>query len=159
MMSVWHRLFWKSLWFALLRSREDKRARAAVFGILLLLAWIAAEAWLVFVVPAREGHGVLQLVFNGFVVATGFIAALLLRRSNRKQDELLNFSITGRNPRQLPEDVLPEVRRYLGVTRQVQNTLLRQMPLGEIGTRRDFFGYRGGWILDGGPADGGHHLV
>jgi hypothetical protein len=160
-MSVWRRSFWKSLWFALLRSREDKRARAAVFGIVLLLVWIVAEDWLVFILPASDGHGAFQTVFNGFVVATGFIAALLLRRANRKQDELLNFSITGRNPRQLPEDVSPEIHRYPGeravilasllaraggevwlehhelppgaevVTRQVQNTLLRQIGLWE----------------------------
>lgn len=99
------------------------------------------------------------MVFNGFVVGTGIIAALLLRRSNRRQDEVLNFSITGRKPQQLPERVSPGVLHYLDeraailasllsraasevylehnelplraeiVTRQIQNTFLRQKGL------------------------------
>lgn len=139
----------------MLRSGKDKRARAAVLGIVVFIIWWGGETWYVF------GQGTDQAVFNGFVVGTGIIAALLFRRSNRKQDEILNFSITGRNPRQLPERVSPEVERYLGdrivilaslvsragsevylamhelppgaesVTRQKQNTLLRQRGLWE----------------------------
>ena len=77
------------------------------------------------------------------------------------RSEMLNFSITGRNPQQLPEDVAPSVRTYLGeraviiasllargasevflkqhdlppgahvLTRQTQNTLLRRLGLWE----------------------------
>lgn len=161
MTSVLRRSFWKSLWFAVLRSRKDRRARFAVLSVILALAWIVGEAWVIFVLPAREGGGVFQMIFNGFAIGSGFIAALLLRRSNRKQDEILNFSITGRYPQPLPEQVSSDVRRYLEgravilasllaraasevyilnnqlppgaevVTRQIQNTLLRKMGLWE----------------------------
>jgi len=126
-----------------------------VLGIAGLLVWGVAEAWLVF------GQGVGQMILNGFVVGTGVIAALLFRRSNRRQDEVLNFSITGRKPQQLPETVSLRVLVYLDeraailasllsrassevylehnqlppgaeiVTRQIQNTLLRQKGLWE----------------------------
>lgn len=154
-MSVWRPLFWRSLWFSVLRSREDKRARVALLSFALALGWIVAEVWLVF------GHGAFQTVFNGFILATGFIAFLLLRRSNRKQNELLNFSLVGRDPRQVPEGISAEARRHLEerarivasllargagevhleshelppgaevVTRQIQNTALRRMGLWE----------------------------
>lgn len=58
--------------------------------IALLLAWIVGEAWVVFILPARDGNGTLQVVFKAFAVGTGFVASLLLRRSNLKQDEMLN---------------------------------------------------------------------
>ncbi len=126
-----------------------------VFGIAGVLAWVLAEAWMVF------GQGVDQMVFNGVMVGSGVIAALLFRRSNRRQDEVLNFSITGRKQEQLPQDVSPGILLYLDertailasllsrgaseiylehnelplgaeiVTRQIQNTLLTQKGLWE----------------------------
>jgi hypothetical protein len=109
-MSIWNRSFWKSLWFALLRSNKDKRARSLLLGFGALVVLVGAEAWLIFVLPFRDGQGAFQIVFNGFVLATGIVAWLLLRSANRKQDEFLNFSLTGRDPQQLPEETSPDVR-------------------------------------------------
>ena len=161
MMAAWRRSFWKALWFALRRSREDKRARAAILSLAVLLVLVLAEGWLVFVLPVRERHGVFQGSFNAFIIVTGLIASLLIRRSNRKQSELLNFSVTGRVTRQSPEQVSLSIRIYLEertvivasllargasevylannelpvgaevVTRQIQNSTLRKMGLWE----------------------------
>lgn len=160
-MAPWHRSFWKSFWFALLRSKEDKRARKFVLVILAMLVSILAEAWVVFVLPAKEGQGTFQVSLNGLVAATGLIAFFLIRRSNRKQGELLNFSLTGQNVRQFPEQVALTVQSYLEdrtvivasllaraageiylashelpagaevVTRQIQNSMLRRLGLWE----------------------------
>jgi hypothetical protein len=160
-MSVLRRFFWKSLWFALLRSRQDKRARLVLLSIAALLLWGIAEVWMVFILPARDGHGLFQMIFNGVVVAAGFVASTLIRRSNQKHAELLNFSLTGQNERQIPEQVSSTVRQYLEdraviaasllaraggeaylennevppgaevVTRQIQNSRLRELGLWE----------------------------
>jgi hypothetical protein len=52
MLLIFRRSFWRSLWFAILRSRKDKRARAAIFAVVLGIAIVAAEAFYVFVLPA-----------------------------------------------------------------------------------------------------------
>jgi hypothetical protein len=161
MLLGWRRSFWKSFWFAILRVKVDKRARTAVVRAAVLLTWILVELWLVFLVPSHEGHGVFQMIFNGFIVVTGLIAARLTSRSNRKQNELLNFSITGQIPRQPPEPDSQRVRHYLEtraaiiasllargageiylvthevpigaeiMTRQIQNSALRRLGLWE----------------------------
>jgi hypothetical protein len=48
-----------------------------VLGTAGLLVLALAEAWW------DCGQGASQMVFNGFVVGTGIIAALLIRRANR----------------------------------------------------------------------------
>lgn len=101
------------------------------------------------------------MALNGFIVATGLIASMLIRRSNRKQSELLNFSLTGQNTDQSSEQVPLTVRNYLEdrtvivasllaragaeiylashtmpagaevVTRQIENSRLRKLGLWE----------------------------
>jgi len=148
MLLGWRRSFWKSFWFALLRVRVDKRARTAVVSAAYFLTWILIEVWLVFLVPAHEGHGVFQMMFNGFIAVTGLLAARLISRSNRKQGELLNFSITGQTPRQLPEPDSQRVRHYLEIRAAIIASLLargaseiylatHEIPIGaEIVTRQ-----------------------
>ena len=161
-MSICRRSFWKTLWFALRRSGKDKRARAAILSLALLLVGVVAEVGFLLVVSARAfGHGAFRIILNSVAVGAAFIASFLIRRSNRRQDESLNFTLTGSNPRQLPEVVSPQVRQYLEdravilasllvraasesclscnelppgteiVTRRVQNSLLRQLKLWE----------------------------
>ncbi len=152
---------WKTLWFSLLRSVKDQRARRLVLGFAGFLAWLLFEVWLLVVAPIAGGQGLNQLIFNGVCLAMGIAAAGLIKRSNQRQDELLNFSITGRTSTPVNDEVPNDIAIYLAeraaiiasllaraqseffltehslpsglqpVTRQVQNSILRQMRLWE----------------------------
>jgi hypothetical protein len=114
--SIWQRGFWKSYWVAIRRSGKDKRARLAAISVSGAIVYVVLYALAVFALPFRDGAsaGWFQLVFNGFAVASGIMAAILLRRAYRRDDELLNISITGRNPVvNHARGVAPEVRAYL----------------------------------------------
>jgi len=113
-MSIWRRGFWRSYWIALWRSREDKRARTSALRVTLLLAFVLAEVVIVFILPLRERESAWQIAFYGFIFGTGMIAFVILRRSHRKQDEWLNYSLTGRPDQHPPDqDASPTVRSYL----------------------------------------------
>jgi hypothetical protein len=116
-MSIWAREFWKSYWIALQRTGRDKRARSIALRITFLLAYLFAYVLFVFFmeVNAAAGQGIWNAAFYAFIFGTGTIAAILMRRWHRKQDELLNYSLTGRSPLR-PQDVTdasPELRAYL----------------------------------------------
>src|SRR5215472_4016513 len=104
-MSILTRGFWRSYWIALRRARKDKRARSISLRITIWLTYLLAFIlllvfmFLVFMgVNAAAGQGVWNAVFYAFMLGAGTVAAILMRRSHRKQDELLNTSLTGRAP-------------------------------------------------------------
>src|SRR5262245_24308581 len=109
--------FWKSYWIALRRTRKDKRARSISLRITFWLANLVA--YILFVVfmevNTASSQGVWNAVFYAFIFGTGTIAAILMRRWHRKQDELLNTSLTGRAPLRPQDfaDASREVRFYL----------------------------------------------
>lgn len=116
-MSILSRGFWKAYWIALRRTRKDKRARSISLRITFWLAYLVA--YILFVVllevNTAAGQGIWNAVFYAFIFGTGAIAAILMRRWHRKQDELLNTSLTGRAPLHPQDfaDTSPEVRGYL----------------------------------------------
>ena len=116
-MSMLTRGFWRSYWIALRRTRKDKRARSISLRITFWLAYLVAYIlFLVLVeVNTAAGQRIWNAVFYAFIFGTGTIAAILMRRWNRKQDEFLNTSLTGRAPLHPQDlaDVSPEVRSYL----------------------------------------------
>jgi len=116
-MSILSRGFWKSYWIALRRSGKDKRARSISLRITFWLAYLVAYVlFLVFMeVNTADGQGIWNAVFYAFIFGTGAIAAMLMRRWHRKQDELLNTSLTGRAPLHPQDfaDASAEVRSYL----------------------------------------------
>ena len=161
-MSIWRRRFWRSYWIALRRSREDKRARLFALKVSLALVYVLAYALMIFILPFREREGIWPIAFYGFIFGSGATAFFILRRSHRKQDEFLRYSLTGRDPHlPLESDISSTVRNYLidraiilasqvaraaseiylhqhelapgleVVTRQTQNSLLRQNGLWE----------------------------
>jgi len=113
-MSIWGQGFWRSYWIALRRSGQDKRARVFVFKITFAFLYIAAYFAVFFLLPLRaRGAGGL-FAFYGLIFTSGAVAVFIIRRSHRKQNDLLNYSLTGLNPRPVPaEDVSPPVRSYL----------------------------------------------
>src|SRR6266404_2516117 len=116
-MSIWAREFWKSYWIALRRTRSDKRARS--FALRITFAFTYLLAYVLFIcfieVNAARAGGIWNSVVYAFIFGSATIAAIIMRRWNRKQDELLNYSLTGRN-RLHPldaSDSSPEVSTYL----------------------------------------------
>lgn len=116
-MSILSRGFWKSYWIALRRTGKDKRARSIGLRITFWLAYLVAYVlFLVFMeVYTAAGQGIWNAVFYAFIFGTGAIAAMFMRRWHRKQDELLNTSLTGRAPLHPQDfaDASAEVRSYL----------------------------------------------
>ena len=116
-MSILSRGFWRSYWIALRRTRKDKRARSVSLKITFLLAYLVAYALFIAFMEVRTaaGQGIWNAVFYAFIFGTGMIAAILIRRWHRKQDEVLNTSLTGRtlfHPQDF-SDASTEVRSYL----------------------------------------------
>src|SRR5881397_2815820 len=110
-MSMAARTFWKSYWIALQRSARDKRARSYALKASFLLIYVVAYVLFIGYTASDGWNG----AFYTFIFGSGTIAAILMRRWHRKQDELLNFSLTGQS-RLHPQDasaVSPEVRTYL----------------------------------------------
>jgi len=116
-MSILKRGFWRSYWIALQRARKDKRARSISLKITFWLAYLVVYFLFVVLmeVNAAAGQGVGTAVFYAFIFGTGAVAAVFMRRWHRKQDELINTSLTGRAPLhpQDFDDASPEVRAYL----------------------------------------------
>lgn len=116
-MSIFSRGFWKAYWIVLRRTKKDKRARSISLRITFWLAYLIAYiVFLAFLeMNTAGGQGIWNAVFYAFIFGTGAIAAILMRRWHRKQDELLNTSLTGRAPLHPQDfaDASPEVRRYL----------------------------------------------
>jgi len=114
-MSIWARGFWKSYWIALQRTRRDKRARSFALRVTFLLTYLVAYVLFIFKVTTATGGGIWSAAFYTFIFGSGTIAAILIRRWHRKQDELLNYSLTGAirlNPQEV-SDTSPQVRTYL----------------------------------------------
>jgi len=112
------RPLWKSYWTALLRSKQDKRARSVAlritFAMTYALASIAVLSFIGMSILGEQG-GVWTIAFYVMfcgIVATGFV---MLRRSHRQQDQALNYSITGRSVLALQDadDISAIVRTYL----------------------------------------------
>jgi hypothetical protein len=85
--------FWKSYWIALRRSAEDTRSRLIALKISLLLLLLLAYG-LLWLLPLRQSGGV--WLFGSYVVMFGsaILVRLLLNRSNRRDDEMLSYSLT-----------------------------------------------------------------
>ncbi len=110
-MSILARTFWKSYWIALQRIGKDKRARSYATRVSFFLIYLIAYALFVGYMASDSWNG----IFYAFIFGSGTVAALLMRRWHRKQDEVLNFSLTGQS-RAHPQDasiVSSEIRIYL----------------------------------------------
>jgi len=117
-MPLWRTHLWKTLWFALLRSRKDKRARIVVRSVAVLIATgLYYLYWGRFVYRQSKEDGVspaFPVMFYVFIFGTGILARFLMKRYHRRADEALNFSITGAIPQQVPVDTIaPEVRERI----------------------------------------------
>jgi hypothetical protein len=79
---------------------------------LLLMSLIA---YAVYVIYTAVVGGPWTAAFYIFIFGTGSLAAVLMRRWHRKQNELLNYSLTGQTVRDLDGkfDLAPPVRTYL----------------------------------------------
>lgn len=106
-------VFIESFWIVLRRVGRDRRARSALFKLsLALLSVVGYPAYIVYtcVIGGRW-----QGVFYAFIFGTGAMAAILMRRWHRKQDEILNYSLTSKvNPSSNGVfNLSPSVRTYL----------------------------------------------
>jgi hypothetical protein len=114
MMSFRRRGFWRSYWIALRRSGKDRRARVFVFKIAFAFLYFVMYVVIFYLLPLRERGAAGLFGFYGLIFTSGGIAFFMLRRSHRKQDELLHYPLTGLNPREPPAaDISPVVRGYL----------------------------------------------
>jgi len=117
-MALWRTHLWKTLWFALLRSRKDKRARIVVRSVLVLLGVLAYYVFwfrLAYTQSKEDGVSIWWTAgFYVFIFGTAILARMWMKHSHRRQDEALNFSITGAIPQQPRVDaVSPEARDRL----------------------------------------------
>ena len=117
-MGIWRR-FWKNYWIALQRSRKDLRARQLALRVTFLLVYLAG-LMVFYVIPVivfirRDPvQGVWTAGFYVVIMASGSIAAFLIRRSHRRDDELLSISFTEkRRPASTTDAVSPAVQDYL----------------------------------------------
>ncbi|WP_321472152.1 DUF4272 domain-containing protein [uncultured Paludibaculum sp.] len=156
-MEFWRRAFWKSFWIALRRCRQDRRARVFVAKVIFAFVYVIGYAGYFLIVPWRQRDGGQALAVYGVLFGTAIIAYFALRRSHEIDQQMLTFSLTGRpeaEPSQ-PDQTSAAVGLYLakraailscligragseilhkdgkveGVTRQVQNTWLRENGL------------------------------
>lgn len=158
-MAFWRKAFWRSYWIALRRSGQDRRARIFVLQVSGAIAYVIACIGFILILLFRSQGGGWLFAFYGFIFGTGFIAFLAIRRSHRRDRQLLNFSLSGDAPRTASDagHASPAVCSYLcrraailstligragsemrvlsgnaaGSTRQVHNTWLRQNRLWE----------------------------
>ena len=124
-MSLRRSTFWKSYWIALLRSKEDRRARhlALKISAFLLCILIYALFWLF---PLHEREGIWLYAFYGVIFGSALLTRFFLKRSNRRQDEMLSFSLTGSH-RLTPEGtayVSEAVRNYLAERTLILSSLV-----------------------------------
>lgn len=115
-MALWTRQFWKTYWISWRRIHKDKRARSLALRVTFFLVYLAVyAAFLIGQVTSAAGGGIWNAVFYLVTFGSGLVAVLLIRRWHKKQDELLNYSITGQS-RLHPQDASDastEVRSYL----------------------------------------------
>lgn len=104
-------LFWTSSWIALRRAGRDKRARSTVLKLSLL--FLALVGYALCIVCTAVVGGIWMAVFYVFIFGTGITAAILMRKWHRKEDELLNYSLTGQVRRYANGGINTQVRVYL----------------------------------------------
>jgi hypothetical protein len=105
------RKLWKSYWIAVQRSGKDRRARSFAAKASFLVLYIAAYVLFIAYTASDGWNG----AFYTFIFASGTTAAILMRRWHKKQDEILNTSLTGQH-RLRPQElavVSESVRAYL----------------------------------------------
>jgi hypothetical protein len=130
-MSLLRSAFWKSYWIALRRSREDKRARITSLRVTLLLFFFLICLLIpVFIglLAYKESGGVWVLVSYGVMFGSSLLVRRFLGRSNRAQDEMLSYSLTGQH-RLTPEGTayVPQaVRTYLEERMLILNSLMNR---------------------------------
>jgi hypothetical protein len=110
-MPVSVRKFWRSYWIAVQRSGTDRRARSFAAKASFLTLYVAACVFFI-AYTASDGW---NYAFYTFIFAYGTTATILVRRWHKKQDEILNTSLTGR-PRPRPRElavISKSVRSYL----------------------------------------------
>lgn len=113
-MSPWRGTFWRTYWNALQRSRRDRRARSHAWRVTAFLLLLLAYAVLLLIPLGQPGGGWLY-VFYLISFGAAILVRFLLNRSNRKQSEMLKYSITGAvdpAPRE-PTDISHSVRTYI----------------------------------------------
>jgi hypothetical protein len=137
-MPIRTREFWRSYWFALRRIRKDRRARSfAIRTTLVLLYLLIYVPWFfLWQMTHGEAGPAVMAGFYVLIFASGVSAALLMHGWHRKQDDLLNFSLTGQE-RSRPADssgVSVEVRSYLEQRALIIASLLARAS-SEIGLR------------------------
>jgi|SRR5665213_983934 len=117
---MWRRAFWKTYWIAIQRSARDRRARSFAWRVTFLLLYIAA--YLAYLVWAFSQPAAVFLI----VPALGaLLVRFLITRSNRRDDNLLEFSITGNTPqRPLENAESGPLRGYLAERLQIIGSLL-----------------------------------
>ena len=132
----------RSYGYALVRSRKDRRARKTAIRVTLLLVYMALYLPMMafVIVKANPAAGIWDAVFYAVLIATGALAAILLRRQHRKQDELFAVSLTGQR-RNHPDDralIAPAVHAFIAARLQIVAVLfarganelyLREHPL------------------------------
>lgn len=114
--SMWNglRKFWREYATSWARLGKDRRAwpllARGTFQLVAVPLWLLLALGLL--LPGEQRT--FQFFFNTLVFGLGFIAFLLLRRANRRNNDLLNTSITGGTPVTPPSnEVNSGVRDYL----------------------------------------------
>jgi hypothetical protein len=112
-MRIWKREFWRSYWISFRRAGKDKRARSTFLAITYFL--VLVPAYIAFIVLTATADGGFTAALYAFILGTGTTAAIIIRRAHKRQDELLEFSLTGQDRRrqQDPSGIPAAVCSYL----------------------------------------------
>jgi hypothetical protein len=115
---------WRALWIALRRARTDKRARHALLlfaGGLAAISLYPLYLWFTYRQVGIQGFFYLYVPIMLVALAAGCV----MRRSHRRSDEMIAFSITGREPSGSgiwkPS---PEVVKYMGVRAKILSAMI-----------------------------------
>jgi len=87
------KLVWNSYRIVFVRAGRDKRARAALVKTTLLL--LSVIGYVFYLSYTAVVGGPWTAAFYAFIIGTGIIAAVAMRRWYRNQNKILNQSITG----------------------------------------------------------------
>lgn len=128
-MGIWRRSFWTDYWIALRRSGKDLRARQLAVRISFLFIYLIAVA-IFYIIPAialyvrDPKEGFWTACFYLVIASSGTIVAFLIRRSHRRQDEMLSFSFSERRRPASSDVVSPAVHEYLAMRAHIIAAML-----------------------------------
>lgn len=85
-------MFWKWCWIALRRFHKDKRFRRPVLLVSFWLAYLVLYLIFAWKINREGGMGIWTVPFYGLIFGSGFLAFILIRKLNRRNQRIFQPS-------------------------------------------------------------------